>query len=114
MSLTRFKLIFFAPRDSTKRILDHLFQSFPQEVGKIGDYERCAFVTRGTGQFQPVNGANPTIGQTGQLEYVEEDKVEVVVNDKGQQEEIKNAIQELKNAHPYEEPAYEVYQMENL
>ena len=50
MSLSRFKLVFFAPADSTRRILDHLFRTFPDELGKIGEYEQCAFITRGTGQ----------------------------------------------------------------
>jgi len=50
-----------------------------------------------SGQFKSVGSANPTIGNVGQLEYVEEDKVEVVVNDRGQHNEIRNVIKELKN-----------------
>jgi hypothetical protein len=114
MSLSRYKLVFFSPRNKTSAILDALFQKYPQELGKIGEYERCAFVTPGTGklfsflfiittpsvgcagQFKPVGGANPTIGALGTVEYVEEDKVEVLVNDKGATVELKNAIEELK------------------
>jgi hypothetical protein len=45
----------------------------------------------------PKQSANPTIGKIGQLEFVEEDRVELVVNDKGKHEELKCAITELKN-----------------
>ncbi|KAF8171872.1 GTP cyclohydrolase 1 type 2/Nif3 [Pholiota molesta] len=114
MSLSRFKLVFFVPKENTRRVLDHLFGKFPNELGKIGDYEQCAFITRGTGQFMPKQSANPTIGKIGQLEFVEEDRVELVINDKGKHEELKCAITELKNVHPYEEVAYDVYKVENF
>ncbi|KJA28837.1 hypothetical protein HYPSUDRAFT_33229 [Hypholoma sublateritium FD-334 SS-4] len=114
MSLSRFKLVFFVPADSTRDILDHLFRKFPDELGKIGEYEQCAFITRGTGQFMPKGSAIPTIGKVGQLEFVDEDRVELVVNDKGKHEEIKQAIKELKNVHPYEEVAYDVYKLEDF
>jgi hypothetical protein len=52
------------------------------------------------GQFKPVGGANPTIGTTGTVEYVEEDRVEVLVNDKGENTELKNVIEELKKVRP--------------
>jgi hypothetical protein len=51
MSLPRFKLVFFSPRNKTSAILDALFYKFPQELGKIGEYERCAFITPGTGKL---------------------------------------------------------------
>jgi hypothetical protein len=49
-----------------------------------------------TGQFKPGPGTHPAIGTLGELEYVEDDRVEVVVNDKGGRDEVKNAIRELK------------------
>lgn len=54
-----------------------------------------------TGQFKPGPGTQPAIGTLGELEYVEEDRVEVVVNDKGDREEVKSAIKELKAVSPY-------------
>lgn len=94
--MPRFKLVFFSPTASTQTILKHLFTKYPQHVGKIGQYEGCAFVTKGTGQFTPGDEANPAIGTRGELEFVEEHRVEVVVNDNGDNNEIKNAISELK------------------
>lgn len=131
--MPRFKLVFFSPTKDTSRILNHIIAKFPQNAGKIGDYESCAFVTRGTGQFRPGPEANPAIGTRGELEFVEEDRVEVAVNDKGQSEEVKGVIQELKavcfdaydvvytrlthidwQVHPYEEVAYDVYRLEEI
>lgn len=62
----------------------------------------------------PSGGAKPTIGEIGKNKFVDEDRVEVVVNDVEERTEIKKAIQELKRTHPYEEPAYEVYKLEDL
>ncbi|EGO00575.1 hypothetical protein SERLA73DRAFT_133500 [Serpula lacrymans var. lacrymans S7.3] len=112
--MPRFKLVFFTPRTSTQTILQHLFEKHPQEVGKIGHYEHCAFIIPGTGQFKPGPEANPTIGSRGTLEFVEEDRVEVLVNDKGERAELSAAIKELKAVHPYEEVAYDVYQLEDI
>ncbi|PPQ70833.1 hypothetical protein CVT26_014038 [Gymnopilus dilepis] len=116
MSLaSRFKLVFFSPRTDTKRILEHLFRACAKELGNIGEYEHCAFVTPGTGQFKPKDTANPVIGARGQLEFVDEDRVEIVVNGSGGgHEEVRKAIKELKNVHPYEEVAYDVYKLEDF
>ncbi|EIW80225.1 hypothetical protein CONPUDRAFT_154272 [Coniophora puteana RWD-64-598 SS2] len=114
MSLVRFKLVFFAPRKNTKAILKQLFVRLPNAVGKIGDYQECAFVTPGTGQFRPGASANPAIGKPGTLEYVSEDRIEVVVNDQGNKAELRKVVEALKAVHPYEEVAYDVYRLEDL
>ncbi|KAA1477519.1 hypothetical protein DENSPDRAFT_589017 [Dentipellis sp. KUC8613] len=112
--MSRYKLVFFVPVAATQSVLSHLFSRYPTVLGKIGNYQHCAFVTRGTGQFRPCDGANPTIGAVGTLEHVEEDRVEIVVNDGGDQADLKGAIQELKQVHPYEEVAYDVYKLEDF
>lgn len=101
LRMSRFKLVFFVPVHDTSRILRHLFTKYPQTIGKIGQYDNCAFVSRGTGQFLPGPEANPVIGKRGELEFVEENRVEVVVNDKGENEEIRGAITELKAVSGY-------------
>lgn len=95
--MLRYKLVFFVPVKDTPRVLDYVFSKMPETIGKIGQYDSCAFVSRGTGQFRPGPEANPTIGTRGDLELVEENRVEVVVNDRGKNEEIRQAIQELKS-----------------
>uniref|UniRef100_A0A0W0GA46 ATP phosphoribosyltransferase n=1 Tax=Moniliophthora roreri TaxID=221103 RepID=A0A0W0GA46_MONRR len=134
MSVQRFKMVFFTPSVNTRSILDHLFAKYPQELGKIGNYEQCAFITRGTGrsrfrdvdmlvlrshastgQFKPTSDADPTIGTVaGSLEFVEEDRVELVINDKGKKDEVRKAIEELRKVHPYEEVAVDIYKVEDI
>ncbi|KAJ7091370.1 GTP cyclohydrolase 1 type 2/Nif3 [Mycena belliarum] len=109
MSLPRFKLVFFSPASKTSAILEHLFTKFPAHVGKIGNYEHCAFLSRGTGQFRPTAGARPAIGSVGALEAVVEDRVEVLVLDR-----VRDVVQELQAVHPYEEVAYDVYKLEDF
>ena len=83
---------------------------FGAGAGKIGDYADCAWQVEGQGQFRPLAGSDPFIGDQGELETVREFKVELVCND----DLIRGAIQALKQAHPYEEPAYEVYRLETI
>ncbi|KAF8706787.1 Ankyrin repeats (3 copies), partial [Rhizoctonia solani] len=89
----------------TQRVLSALFKSVPKElgtVGQIGLYQECAFVSQGTGQFRPMAGANPSIGDIGQAESVQEEKAEVVVS--GGPDTVKHVIQELRKASPHATP----------
>lgn len=79
---------------------------FAAGAGKIGDYDSCCWQTLGQGQFRPLEGSQPYLGQTGQVETVEEYKVELVCAG----DSIKSAIEAMIQAHPYEEPAYDIYQ----
>ncbi len=78
--------------------------------GKIGNYDCCSFESLGTGQFRPLEGSQPFIGTQGQIERVQELKVEMV----SVPENIKKVVKALKLAHPYETPAYEVYSCEEF
>jgi hypothetical protein len=73
--------------------------------GVIGDYERCSWYTLGTGTFRPGEGADPAIGAVGEEEHVSEYRVEIVVP-AGQ---LDAALAALREAHPYEEVAVDVY-----
>lgn len=76
-------------------------------AGKIGDYESCSFSSNGFGRFKPIEGANPYIGQVGEVEVTEEVKIEVVFSTS-----MKNKVlKAMLNAHPYEEPAYDLFTM---
>ncbi|KZT69657.1 hypothetical protein DAEQUDRAFT_745113 [Daedalea quercina L-15889] len=123
--MPRFKLVFFTPVASTQHVLQHLFEQFPRSVGRIGLYGGCAFVTRGTGQFVPLDGARPAIGTVGARERVEEDRVEVVVHadaagssgagaQGAQGVEMRRVLEALRKVHPYEEVAYDVYRLEDV
>lgn len=99
-----YKLCFYVPEshlDSVKHAL------FAAGAGKIGQYDSCAWQTLGQGQFRPLIGANPHIGEVNKIETVAEYKVEMLCA----KDNIKQVIAALKSAHPYEEPAYDVFQL---
>nr|WP_106779971.1 Nif3-like dinuclear metal center hexameric protein [Lysinibacillus timonensis] len=76
-------------------------------AGHIGNYEACSFSSNGQGRFRALGGANPYIGEVGEMEITEEVKIEVVFPSS-----MKNKIlKAMLNAHPYEEPAYDFYTM---
>ena len=102
-----YKLAFFVPIESAESVKNAVFEA---GAGRIGDYEHACFQTRGTGQFRPLEGADPHIGKVGALETVEELKVEMVC----EEAYIHAAIAALKLAHPYEEVAYDVWQLADL
>lgn len=78
-------------------------------AGKIGNYDFCSFSSRGTGRFRGNEKANPTIGEAGKYEAVEEERIEVIVP----RELLKVVIEKVKAVHPYEEVAFDIYPIEN-
>jgi hypothetical protein len=99
-----YKLAFFVPASHVEVVKAAVFAA---GGGRIGDYDHCAWQTLGQGQFRPLDGSQPFLGQAGQVEVVEEWKVELVVAD----ELIAQAVAALKQSHPYETPAYEVWRL---
>ncbi|NMT63576.1 YqfO family protein [Marinobacter orientalis] len=102
-----YKMCYFVPESHLESTKTALFES---GAGRIGDYDCCAWQCKGQGQFRPLDGSRPFLGQVGEVERVEEFRVELVCAD----ELIRAAVQALKASHPYEEPAYEVFRMEEL
>jgi hypothetical protein len=98
------KLVVFVPENALDRVRDALFAA---GAGRIGDYERCSWYTAGTGTFLGGEGADPAIGEAGREERVPELRLETVFP-ADQQREVLAA---LRNAHPYEEPAFDVYEL---
>ncbi|BES71910.1 YqfO family protein [Marinobacter nanhaiticus D15-8W] len=100
-----YKLCYFVPESHLEQTKQAIFET---GAGRVGDYDSCAWQTRGQGQFRPLDGSRPYLGQQGAVEKVDEYKVELVCTD----DVIRLAIGALKQAHPYEEPAYDVFRME--
>jgi len=98
-----YRINFYVPLDHAESVKKAMFEA---GAGRIGLYEHCCWQTLGQGQFKPMQGADAFIGEVGQLETVEELKIEMVCDDAN----IKAVMAALKAAHPYEEPAYDVYQ----
>jgi len=101
-----FKLEFYVPKEATGKVLDAIHAA---GAGQIGNYEKCSFKVNGVGTFESNENANPAIGQKGQQEFVEEDRVEVILP-APQKGKIISAMQQ---AHPYEEVAHFVYPVAN-
>lgn len=78
-------------------------------AGIIGNYTHCTMSTKCTGTFKPNEFASPYIGEKNKLEYIEEEKLEVVCD----VDNVKNVITKLKEVHPYEEPAIDIIPLLN-
>ncbi len=98
------KIIVFVPVKNADKIRKVLGDS---GAGKIGKYSYCSYSTPGTGRFKPKKGADPAIGKVGKLEEVDEERIEVIAPI----EKYLEIIEKVKKAHPYEEPAIEVYDL---
>ena len=98
----RVKLVWFVPEDALNATRDAVFDA---GGGRIGEYERCSWYTAGTGTFHGGDETSPAVGERGREERVPELRVETVVP----ADRLENAVAALRAAHPYEEPAYDVY-----
>lgn len=90
---------FYVPIDHKEKVKEAVFKA---SGGKFNNYDSCSFEYEGTGQFRAINGANPYIGKVGELERVQEVKVEIFVN----VSDAKNCKKALLDSHPYEEVAF--------
>ena len=102
--MSRLKLVWFVPEDALDATLDAVFEA---GGGRIGNYERCSWYAAGTGTFLGGAGTDPALGESGREERVAELRVEAIVPEG----RIRDAVVALRLAHPYEEPAYDVYQL---
>lgn len=96
------KLVFFVPASHLESVKASVFAT---GAGRVGAYSNCCWQVSGSGQFLPLPGSTPFLGDSGRLEQVEEYRVELVCADAV----ALDAVDALISAHPYEEPAYETY-----
>jgi hypothetical protein len=96
------KLVVFVPAEALDAVRDAVFAA---GAGRIGAYERCSWYTAGTGTFLGGEGASPAIGAAGAEERVPELRLETVFPADRQDD----VLAALRAAHPYEEPAFDVY-----
>ena len=96
------KLVVFVPREALDTVREALFAA---GAGRIGDYEHCSWYTEGTGTFLGGESTSPSVGQPGREERVAELRLETVYPSE-REVEVVNALRE---AHPYEEPAFDLY-----
>jgi len=102
-----YKLTVFIPKDAKETVKKAMFLA---GGGRIGNYDCCAFELEGIGQFKPLQGSRPFIGELDLIEQVSEVRVEMVVA----KEYIRDVVSAMKTAHPYETPAYDVIALEDF
>lgn len=100
-----YKLAVYVPETHREQVREALTQA---GAGFIGGYSHCTFTGEGTGTFRPLTGTSPFIGQEGELSRVEEVKIETVVKESW----LPGAVHKMLEVHPYEEPAYDIYRLE--
>lgn len=100
------KIVVFVPRGYEQTVRDAMGDA---GAGFIGNYSHCSFNINGTGTFKPLEGTHPFIGKAGNLEHVDEVRVETIVPEGL----VKKVISAMLKVHPYEEVAYDIYPVEN-
>ncbi|WP_172369274.1 Nif3-like dinuclear metal center hexameric protein [Sporosarcina jiandibaonis] len=100
-----YKFVVFSPASHAEEIRKAMAIS---GAGALGEYEGCSFTTSGTGRFTPVGDANPYFGEVGLEEEVDEVKIEAIVPEKLRDKVLRSMLE----AHPYEEPAYDIFQLD--
>jgi len=106
LSANQYKISVFVPGDHVEEVADAIFNA---GGGIIGEYSRCSFRTGGTGTFFGSNKTTPFLGEKGKQEQVSEIKLEAIADSW----KLGGIISAVINAHPYEEPAYDIYPLKN-
>ncbi len=100
------KLVTFVPATHLAQVQESLFNA---GAGNIGNYDSCSFVLEGTGSFRGNENSKPFIGEKGKLSLEKETRLELIFETINESQ----IISALKQNHPYEEVAYDIYQLEN-
>lgn len=101
IDITRVKIFVTVPLENVEEVSNAVCET---GAGIIGDYTYCTSSTKSVGTFKPNDNANPYIGEKNNLEFVEEEKLEVVCD----VDNVKEVIIKLRKVHPYEEPAIDI------
>ncbi|MBT3539074.1 hypothetical protein HOF40_02830 [Candidatus Parcubacteria bacterium] len=96
-----YKIKVTVPFASADAVRDALAQA---GAGKFNKYDNCSFMYPVKGRFRPLEGANPSVGEVGSVEEVDEMCIECICH----KDILEEVIVELKKAHPYEEPAIDI------
>ena len=101
-----YKIVVFVPRENAETVALAMHK---QGAGCVGQYTNVSFRAIGNGYFTCGEGSHPAIGTPGTSETVEEIRLEMVVSER----DLKAVTQALLQAHPYEEPAFDVFKLES-
>lgn len=104
MQVNMYKFIAYIPESHVETVKTALFEA---GAGHFDGYSHCSWQVLGVGQFKPLKGSRPAIGEIDKVEYVAEWRVETIVP----RHLIEAVVRAYKHAHPYEVPAYDVYEL---
>ena len=102
-----YSIIFYVPEKHLETVKMALFK---KGAGRYEKYDCCAWQVKGEGQYRPLEGSKPFLGQEGNIEKVDEYKVEMICKDS----DIEDVLEEFIKVHPYEEPAYIVNEIKTI
>lgn len=102
-----YQLVVYIPVDHLEKVKSAIFAA---GAGRYAGYDCCAWQVLGKGQFRPLKGSKPFIGQIEEVVWVDEYRVEMICSD----ERLPEVIDALKLSHPYEEPAFSLIKLSNL
>lgn len=102
-----YHIAFYVPVTYVEIVKDKMFEA---GAGRLGNYENCSFEYKGIGQFRPMKGGHPFVGHEGEIERVDEVKIEMICEEPF----LEASITALKKNHPYETPAYYVIKTVNI
>ena len=100
--MDKVKIVVFVPKTHTDIVRQAMGDA---GAGKIGNYSHCSYSVDGTGRYKPTEGARPFIGEVGEFEQVEEERIECVCD----KDRAKIIISAIRRVHPYEELALDIY-----
>lgn len=98
------KLVFYVPPTHVEKVKQAVFAA---GAGRQGSYDSCCWQVLGRGQFCPLEGSSPYLGKPGTLEEVDEYRVEMLCMDNC----VGSVVSALRAAHPYEEPAFDIWSL---
>jgi len=102
-----YKISFYVPEADAENVKQAMFDA---GAGRFGQYDHCAWQTLGNGQFRPLPGSTPHLGEHNRIHREPEYQVEMVCQD----DLLEGVIRALYKAHPYEQPAYAVWKIWQL
>lgn len=107
MNSQNVKIVVFVPETHMDVVREAMGKA---GAGVIGNYTYCTFSSKGIGRFKPGQGSNPHIGMVGNFEEVSEERIETVCP----REKLETVIKAIREVHPYDEIALDVYSLENI
>ena len=100
------KLVTFCPSEHAEKVRNAIFEA---GAGHIGKYDCCSYNISGVGSFRALEGSSPFVGKLSEIHFEKETRIETIVPS----EVLNQVVAAMKNTHPYEEVAYDIYPLEN-